>query len=488
MFQQEGFLATSNSSEMSGTKENDRPVNTSSPISGYSSYSPINLSGSFLSKNQRKRTTVYHGDRFIPVRNADMFREFERLKNCNEPPKPKKRRQTALESEEQAKAELEHIRLNVLEKAMFPSRDNSDNTRSIAANLFAYQSTIRDKTTVIDTPSRMAYSTTPFSQEVENILRAPHKPPRVINSSPYQMLAFCDELTLKAKTSVYLWDASSSQQMTKLCELEDSSTIASAKWSPTSDCIAVGTADGLVQVWDAVKLMKIRDMSGHCARIGCLVWNGNILTSGSSDRLIFHRDLRCQKDFIRNLCGHKSEVCGLKWNNDGDQLASGGNANELFIWDRFGQTPIKKLDGHKAAVRALAWSPHAPNLLVSGGGHLDRQIKFWNTLDGKLVSSINTRSQVCNLAWSPRSNELVSTHGWWKNHIIVWDYPSLKKITTLKGHTYRVLYLSLSPNGEDIVTGSGGDDNTLRFWKVFNTPTKPHLKKESVFKIEGQIR
>ena len=45
----------------------------------------------------------------------------------------------------------------------------------------------------------------------------------------------------------------------------------------------------------------------------------------------------------------------------------------------------------------------------------------------------------------------------------------MQKVATLRGHTYRVLYFSLSPNGEDIVTGAGGDDNTLRFWKVFNT-------------------
>ena len=35
----------------------------------------------------------------------------------------------------------------------------------------------------------------------------------------------------------------------------------------------------------------------------------------------------------------------------------------------------------------------------------------------------------------------------------------------LTGHTYRVLYLAASPDGQSIVTGAG--DETLRFWKIF---------------------
>lgn len=37
-------------------------------------------------------------------------------------------------------------------------------------------------------------------------------------------------------------------------------------------------------------------------------------------------------------------------------------------------------------------------------------------------------------------------------------------MSTLQGHTFRVLYLAKSPDEDTIVTGSG--DQTLRFWKV----------------------
>ena len=44
----------------------------------------------------------------------------------------------------------------------------------------------------------------------------------------------------------------------------------------------------------------------------------------------------------------------------------------------------------------------------------------------------------------------------------------MSKVATLTGHTYRVLYLALSPDGQTIVTGAG--DETLRFWNVFPGP------------------
>jgi len=81
---------------------------------------------------------------------------------------------------------------------------------------------------------------------------------------------------------------------------------------------------------------------------------------------------------------------------------------------------------------------------------------------------VDTGSQVCNLSWSKNINELVSTHGYSQNQIVIWRYPGMSKVATLTGHTLRVLYLALSPDSQTIVTGAG--DETLRFWNVFPGP------------------
>lgn len=115
---------------------------------------------------------------------------------------------------------------------------------------------------------------------------------------------------------------------------------------------------------------------------------------------------------------------------------------------------------HKAAVKAIGWCPSNPSVLASGGGTADRHIRFFSTNTMKQNFAIDTGnyffisgSQVCNLAFSRISNELISTHGYSLNQINLWDTDSnwenrsVKKVTTLTGHTYRVLYLAVSPSG-----------------------------------------
>lgn len=210
----------------------------------------------------------------------------------------------------------------------------------------------------------------------------------------------------------------------------------------------------------------VKKYHGHEGRIGCIAWTNSFLSSGSRDKSILHRDMRCKHDSFAKLDGHKQEVCGLKWSPDEQQLASGGNDNKLLLWQKGSYAkPLAKFNEHVAAVKAIAWNPHQHGVMCSGGGTADRCIRFWNTLTCKQQHWVDTGSQVCNLSYSQNVNELVSTHGYSKNEIIVWKQPQMKKIAVLTGHTYRVLYLAMSPDGQTLVTGAG--DETLRFWKVF---------------------
>ena len=149
-------------------------------------------------------------------------------------------------------------------------------------------------------------------------------------------------------------------------------------------------------------------------------------------------------------------MCGLKWSPDNQLLASGGNDNKLFVWSLHNLAPVQTFTEHLAAVKgtrrssiscvhqlgltcfhvlllllaAIAWSPHHHGVLASGGGTADRCIRFWNTLTGQPMQYVDTGSQVCNLAWSKHSSELVSTHGYSQNQILIWKYPSLTQVRT----------------------------------------------------------
>jgi len=332
-----------------------------------------------------------------------------------------------------------------------------------------------------------SFSLTPVrSAASQRLMAAPPKRKRRISKVPFKVLdapALQDDfylnlvdwssqnvLAVALGSCVYLWSACTSK-VTKLCDLAATEDLVTAvSWAQRGTHLAVGTNRGETQLWDTVKCKKIRSMTGHSARVGTLAWTGPILASGSRDRLIYLRDVRLQAAFTDKLTNHKQEVCGLKWSFDEPAfLASGGNDNHLHVIDsRNPSAPVHKFSEHTAAVKAIAWSPHQHGLLASGGGTADRCIRFWNTLSGTSLNKIDTGSQVCNLAWSQNCNEIVSTHGYSLNQIVVWRYPNMSKVATLTGHTYRVLYLAMSPDGSTVVTGAG--DETLRFWQIFPGP------------------
>nr|CAG8471669.1 12265_t:CDS:2 [Entrophospora candida] len=442
----------------------------------------------------------------------------------------KKRKRGPSVIEEEAQQEEDgRIYRAVLARAMIPFRDtteeilrtfNSSTQITSPSNLQCYRTpTKKNSVNIIDSPFRNsysltspfrnAYSLTPLPLEAQVILTGPRKTPRYISRFPYKVLDAPDlqddfylnlvdwsstnVLGVGLGSCVYLWNAVSSK-VEKLCDMsiqasssngESPENVTSVSWMPTGTHIAIGTSLGFVEIWDVQKSKRIRKMKGHPLRVGALAWNSYTLSSGSRDKSIIHRDVRNKEDYTTKVIGHKQEVCGLKWNPEGTQLASGGNDNMLLIWDKSNDSPIYKFLHHTAAVKAIAWSPHSHGLLASGGGTQDKHIRFWSTTTGEALESYDTESQVCNLAWSRHANEIVSTHGYSQNQIILWKYPSMEQLAVLKGHSFRVLYLSVSPDGQNIVTGAG--DETLRFWNIFNN-AKKEPKRESFFNFRAKIR
>ena len=380
------------------------------------------------------------------------------------------------------------------QKPSFPNKTQNDSPSAfINHNLFRYQHQQSILTPLVSesSPSYLDFTNFDFSKSLFKLNRKiPKVPFKVLDAPALQddfylnLIDWNPEnmLAVGLASCIYLWSAFTSK-VTKLCDLGLNDSVTSVIWSNHSPLLSVGTNTGEVQIWDTVKLKKVRVLSGHTARVGAMAWSTNLLSSGSRDKNIYNRDIRAKEEIISKLTGHRQEVCGLKWSYDEQQLASGGNDNKLFVWNSYSSTPILKFPNHIAAVKAITWSPHQHGLLASGGGTADRTIRFWNTLQNKQVDYVDTGSQVCNLMFSKNVNELVSTHGYSMNQIVVWKYPEMEKITTLIGHTYRVLYLAMSPNGETIVTGAG--DETLRFWNVFpgNNSVKNEKKNDGSLNI-----
>lgn len=282
-------------------------------------------------------------------------------------------------------------------------------------------------------------------------------------------------LAIALSNTVYLWDASNGSTSELVTIDDEDGPVTSVSWAPDGRHIAIGLNNSHVQIWDSTTNRQLRTLRGcHRSRVDSLAWNNHILTTGGMDGKIINNDVRVREHIVETYRGHQQEICGLKWSASGQQLASGGNDNLLFIWDRSmasSNSPMQwlhRLEDHTAAVKALAWCPFQGNLLASGGGGGDQCIKFWNTHTGACLNSVNTGSQVCSLLWSKHERELLSSHGFTQNQLTLWKYPSMVKMAELTGHTSRVLFTAQSPDGYTVASAAG--DETLRFWNVFGTP------------------
>lgn len=161
-------------------------------------------------------------------------------------------------------------------------------------------------------------------------------------------------------------------------------------------------------------------------------------------------------------------------------------------------------------MKALAWSPYHGGILATGGGTNDRCLRLWDVRAAEATSALSdaprthatvlacedSGSQICNVAWSCTSSQLVTTHGFTLNQIILWDVHqgggsirrnyggdserrgssndntapdtfTLSKTDVIEAHHARVLFLAMNPTGDIIATAAA--DETVRFWNAFPT-------------------
>ena len=269
----------------------------------------------------------------------------------------------------------------------------------------------------------------------------------------------------------------------------------SLKWNLTGDLIALGNSNGSLQIFDPSKNTIITEINqsnynlnvnNNIAnaliqeennRLSSIAWQSNFIISlGYSNGEIITRDLRINNVsnennyniIFKNNSHHKKEICALKWSKDGLRLASGSNDKQLLIWNANSllnfQLPEVNLKGHKAAVKAIDWSPYERGVICSGAGKNDQFIRFWDVLNCEIVDSVNSGSQISNLFYCNNSNRIITSHGFVDDNLICWER-NLKQVCKFEGHKDKCLYLSQNPN-ENCFASAGGNDQVVKFWDL----------------------
>jgi WD40 repeat protein len=141
-----------------------------------------------------------------------------------------------------------------------------------------------------------------------------------------------DKLAVSAEAKVYVLD-SQSPSIIRTIESRGGSSIHDISWDPAGRRIAIGSASGTIEIFDAHSGEVVQTLRGHEGGTTGLQWNpdGTRLASAGGDRLIRVWDLETGLVAL-TIQASRFPVLHLAWSPDGRRLAS-TDMWKLKVWD-----------------------------------------------------------------------------------------------------------------------------------------------------------
>ncbi|XP_052255803.1 cell division cycle protein 20 homolog [Dreissena polymorpha] len=153
-----------------------------------------------------------------------------------------------------------------------------------------------------------------------------------------------------------------------------------------TSCLASGSDDGVVNIWDLRMMQRLRSIEAHSACVKALSWcpwrQGVLATGGGTSdghiRLWYaHSGEKLGETYTR------AQVCGLVWSDEYKELLSSTGSpepdkNDLLLWSMKNCEfePLGRLRQHLGRPLHIAISPDKTTIASAGA---DESLCLWNT-------------------------------------------------------------------------------------------------------------
>ncbi|HEY1013664.1 MAG TPA: protein kinase [Herpetosiphonaceae bacterium] len=189
-------------------------------------------------------------------------------------------------------------------------------------------------------------------------------------------------------------------------------SITALEWSGDGKQLAVGRADGLIQLRQASDGKLLRELEGHTDAVNTLAWDpfNPRLASGGADLTIKLWDTNGGKE-QRTLSGHTAEITDLSWKSDGGLLASGSADSTVRIWNAYTGAEERQLqaageDSWLYGISDVTWSDASGDPFLAAA-YPFRDVRIWRVSDWQEIRALPIATASYGaLDWKPFETEL----------------------------------------------------------------------------------
>ncbi|KAG9156563.1 hypothetical protein Leryth_006533 [Lithospermum erythrorhizon] len=196
---------------------------------------------------------------------------------------------------------------------------------------------------------------------------------------------------------------------------------------------------------------RIPAHDGGCASV-LFEYNSSKLISGGQDRAVKLWDTNTGSP-SNSLSGCLGSVLDLAITHDNRSIIAASSSNNLFVWDVNSGRIRHSLTGHVDKVCAVDVSKVSNRHVVSAA--YDRTIKVWDLQRGYCTNTLIFHSNCNAVCFSMDGLTICSGHV--DGNLRLWDSQTGKLLTEVAAHSLAVTSISLSRNGNSILTS--GRDN-----------------------------
>ena len=227
------------------------------------------------------------------------------------------------------------------------------------------------------------------------------------------------------------------------------SAVFALAFSPDGQSLATAGLDQTVKLWSCATGSELLTIRGHQAAIWSLAFDptGQRLATASWDHTVKVWEVHQPQEF--DLPVRRPDYC-LHFSPNAEYLACGGFRTQILKLGS--REPPVFLPDYTNADALTAWSPDGALLATAG---MDQLITLWQTGTWRKLAVLEGhKAKIWSLAFSPDGQTLASGGDIKDPTLRLWDVAARRARAVLRLHSSTVACLAFTPDGRSLLAGS----------------------------------